>query len=195
MISKDDGQTWDVLVPEYPLSLSWNFEGSGDIDLAAYVGNKVKLAFKYVSTAAKAGTWELKNVMISSGAAAAPELPSGTVGDGTEANPYTVADVRMLFNANNDIELKNVWVTGPIVGTIESNNLHVGAGGGTASNLAIGTAASYVPVQLPSGEVRTALNLVDNPGHVGKTVKLRGTIQKYFLMGGLKSVSAYSFVN
>lgn len=197
MISKDDGQTWDVLVPEYPLSLSWNFEGSGDIDLAAYVGNKVKLAFKYVSTAAKAGTWELKNVMISSGAAAAPELPSGTVGDGTEANPYTVADVRMLFNANNDIELKNVWVTGPVLGTLEGSKgeLKVGAGGESATNIAIGTAASYVPVQLPSGEVRSALNLVDNPGNVGKTVKLRGTIQKYFLMGGLKSVNAYSFVN
>ena len=196
MISKDNGQTWNVLVPEYPLSLSWNFEGSGDIDLAAYVGNKVKLAFKYVSVE-KAGSWELKNVMISSGATVAPELPSGTTGAGTEADPYTVADVQMLFNANNAIELKNVWVSGPVLGTLEGSKgeLKVGAGGESATNIAIGTAASYIPVQLPSGDVRSALNLVDNPGNVGKTVKLRGTIQKYFLMGGLKSVSAYSFVN
>lgn len=197
MISKDDGQTWTALVPEYPLALGWTFEGSGDIDLSAYVGNKVRLAFKYVSTAEKAGTWEVRNVMISSDAAVAPELPSGTVGDGTENNPYTVADVRMLFNANNDIVLKNVWVTGPILGTLEGNKgeLHVGAGGTAATNLAVGTADAYIAVQLPSGSVRAGLNLVDNPGNVGKTVKMRGSIEKYFLMAGLKSVSVYSFAN
>ncbi len=197
MITKDGGQNWDVLSPEYPATLGWVFEGSGDIDLSAYLGNKVKLAFMYVSTAEKAGTWELKNVMVSSSASSAPVAPGGTSGDGTEANPYTVADVITIFNANNDVEMKGVWVTGPVLGTLEGSkgDLHVGAGGESNTNIAIGTSASYVPVQLPKGTVRDELNLVDHPEHAGKTVKLKGTIQKYFLMGGLKNVSAYSFSN
>lgn len=39
---------------------------SGAIDLSAYVGKKVKLAFHYTSTDAIAGTWELKNVLVTS---------------------------------------------------------------------------------------------------------------------------------
>lgn len=40
---------------------SWTFISSGDISLADYLGGKVKLAFKYTSTASKAGTWLIKN--------------------------------------------------------------------------------------------------------------------------------------
>lgn len=40
---------------------SWTFVNSGDISLNAYVGGKVKVAFKYTSTSTKAGTWEIKN--------------------------------------------------------------------------------------------------------------------------------------
>lgn len=197
MISKDGGNTWTDLSPEYPASLGWVFEGSGDIDLSAYLGNKVKIAFRYVSTSIKAGTWELKNVMVSSVAAAAPEKPGGMTGDGTEANPYTVADVISMYDSNNDIELKSVWVEGPVLGTLEGNSgdLHVGIGGTANTNIAIGTSGAYVAVQLPKGAVRDALNLVDHPENAGKTVKLKGTVQKYFLMAGLKNVNAYSFVD
>ena len=40
-------------------SLSWTFVDGGPVDLTSYVGNKVKIAFKYTSTATKAGTWEV----------------------------------------------------------------------------------------------------------------------------------------
>ena len=46
-------------------------------------------------------------------------------------------------------------------------------------------------VQLPSGDIRLALNLVGNPGNYKKQVKITGSIEKYFQVAGLKSVTAY----
>lgn len=66
-IAKAEGE-WEPLVIEknnYPTS--WTFIEAGNWDLKAYVGNTVKLGFKYSSTAKKAGTWEVRNVMVLSG--------------------------------------------------------------------------------------------------------------------------------
>ena len=49
-------------------------------------------------------------------------------------------------------------------------------------------------VQLPSGDVRDALNLVDNPDNLKKKVVLTATMETYFGVAGLKSTSAYEFV-
>ena len=46
-----------------------------------------------------------------------------------------------------------------------------------------------MPVQLPSGAVRNAINLQDNPGNYKKEVLLYGNIEKYFGVVGLKSVT------
>ena len=62
------------------------------------------------------------------------------------------------------------------------------------TNIAIGTAEANIPVQLPQGDLRTALNLVDNPTNVGKEVLLRGSVETYFKVAGLKNTSAYKFV-
>ena len=48
-----------------------------------------------------------------------------------------------------------------------------------------------MPVQLPSGAVRNALNLVENPGNYKKQVTLTGSLEKYFGVPGLKTVSKY----
>ena len=46
-------------------------------------------------------------------------------------------------------------------------------------------------VQLPTGDIRSALNLVNNPGNYKKQVKITGSVEKYFQVAGLKSVTAY----
>ena len=51
-----------------------------------------------------------------------------------------------------------------------------------------------MPVQLPSGAVRTGLNLQDNPGNLGKQVLLNGNIEKYFGATGIKTVK-YAEIN
>lgn len=53
--------------------------------------------------------------------------------------------------------------------------------------------ANIMPVQLPKGEVRAAVNVKDNPENVGKKVRLTGTLDSYFSSPGLKAVTAYEF--
>jgi hypothetical protein len=50
-----------------------------------------------------------------------------------------------------------------------------------------------VPVQLPSGTIRSALNLVDNPGNYGKKITVNATLSAYFSRVGLRSVTEYAF--
>ena len=48
---------------------SWVFNTSGQVSLTAYAGKKIRIAFKYISTATKAGTWEMKNFSVEKGEA------------------------------------------------------------------------------------------------------------------------------
>lgn len=43
---------------------SWTFIESGDVSLSAYAGQSVRVGFKYLSTSAKAATWEIGKVEI-----------------------------------------------------------------------------------------------------------------------------------
>ena len=64
-ITSDDGETWNALpIPNYPSGSDWNFVHSGDIDLSAYCGNTIQVAFIYKSNTTDAPTWEIKNVRI-----------------------------------------------------------------------------------------------------------------------------------
>lgn len=56
--------TWTPLAFSYSSGGGWAFVPSGDIDLSAYIGKKVKIAFKYTSTTSGSKTWQLDNVRI-----------------------------------------------------------------------------------------------------------------------------------
>ena len=60
-----DGSNWSqVTLTGYPTKMGWDFV-DGTADLSAYAGKtNVQIAFKYTSTATKAGTWEIKTVTI-----------------------------------------------------------------------------------------------------------------------------------
>ena len=63
-VSKNGGD-WEQLVidsKDYPTS--WTFVKAGNWDMSKYAGSTIKIAFKYSSTATKAGTWEVRNVSI-----------------------------------------------------------------------------------------------------------------------------------
>ena len=57
-VKTENGQ-WQQVTITYPASQSWNFSDC-TVSLANFKGNKVKVAFKYVSTTSSAGTWEIK---------------------------------------------------------------------------------------------------------------------------------------
>jgi len=64
-ISEDNGSNWTKLtIPTYPPGNTWTFISSGEINLAPYLGKTIKIAFKYISTPTKAGSWEVKNFVI-----------------------------------------------------------------------------------------------------------------------------------
>ena len=117
-------------------------------------------------------------------------------GEGTQENPYTIADVMKLNNPKT-----TAWVKGVIVGFINGASIQTGANftaeGAAASNLLIADAADVedytlcVPVQLPAGDVRNALNLADNAGNLGKEVLIFGSLEAYFTVAGIKSPSAF----
>lgn len=58
---------WTVLSPTYPGSASSGFTAfvsSGEVDLTAFVGKKITLAFRYQATASACYAWEVKNVKV-----------------------------------------------------------------------------------------------------------------------------------
>lgn len=122
--------------------------------------------------------------------------PTPTPGDaGTKEKPYTVANVQAGATGTG------VWVKGYIVGWIDGKTLADGAkfnadGVTVSSNVMLAdaadaaTTAKIIPVQLPSGEIRKAVNLQDNPANYRKEVLLKGNLVAYFGVPGLKEVSA-----
>lgn len=54
----------EIAIPTWPAAGSWSFVNSGAIDLSAFDGKTVEVAFKYASTAEGADTWEIKNLKV-----------------------------------------------------------------------------------------------------------------------------------
>jgi len=64
-ISVDNGTTWSQIgIPTYPAGNTWTYVNSGEINLDAYAGKKIKIAFKYLCTTTSSATWEIKNFRI-----------------------------------------------------------------------------------------------------------------------------------
>lgn len=122
---------------------------------------------------------------------------------GTAENPLTIDQFKAAATAGTSIP--NTYLKGFIVGYVPDKVLDdavvndVTGDNVSVSNilLAASTAPTSldecVPVQLPTGAVRSALNLKDNPSNLGKAVTLLGTHTNYFGVTGLKEVSAYAF--
>lgn len=54
---------WNMLqIPTWPEAVAWTYAGSGTIDLSAYAGKKVQVAFKYASSSDGADTWQVRNL-------------------------------------------------------------------------------------------------------------------------------------
>ena len=110
-----------------------------------------------------------------------PETPELST-DGTEANPYTVSDAKIAATGTN------VFVKAFIVGYVPDKALNEAIFGDAASADETNV-TNCMPIQLPAGAIRTALNLKDNPGNLKQEVILCGNIENYFGATGLKSVA------
>ena len=121
---------------------------------------------------------------------------------GTEADPYMIDDVKAIFADGDTISDK--WVKGYIVGYANTSlsNSTFSADGAIQSNILIADEANCtdvdrcLPIALENSPetakaIRLALNLMDNPGNLGKQVMLNGSVIKYFGVAGMKQLVAY----
>lgn len=114
-----------------------------------------------------------------------------------ELPKYTVTEALAAYV---DGQATQAIVTGYIVGCVNSNpetGSEFGANATVNTNIIISDNAyttdytECLIVQLPKGDIRNALNLVDNPTNYRAQVVITGSIEKYFQVAGLKSPTAY----
>ena len=151
------------------------------LDMPAVTGNN-----------GSAGTFRIDGVEVPGG-----DEPSPGEGDGTQAKPYTVAQVIALGSPGS-----TAWVEGYIVGWVDGADITAGSHfevpSTSASNVLIAATpdekdyAKCVPVQLVSGtDIRSKVNLKDNPGNLGKKLKIEGSLEAYFRQPGIKAPTAF----
>lgn len=66
IMAREEGATeWkQIAEPTAPEAFSWNFYDNAPVSLEAYAGKKMQFAYKYVSTAEVAGTWDVKKIAV-----------------------------------------------------------------------------------------------------------------------------------
>lgn len=104
-----------------------------------------------------------------------------------------------VSQAMSSVGEEDVWVSGYVVGgDLTSSSASFSAPFSSRTCLLLGSRssvtdrASCISVQLPAGEVREALNLVDNPELLGRKISVRGDIvSSYYGLTGLKSCTEY----
>lgn len=118
----------------------------------------------------------------------------GTSDKGSSSDDAMTVAMAVSHGPGND-----VWVSGYIVGgDLTSTSGSFEGPFKSKTNLILGPKSTTkdrkacIAVQLPSGNVRDALNLVDNPGVLGRKVCVKGDlVEAYFGLVGLKSVDEF----
>lgn len=131
-------------------------------------------------------------------------LPNG---DGTEASPYSASQVNAMTTATGTNLQVGAWVTGYIVGFVDTGiksyatdeSSKFTAPATVATNLLLANTPDEkdwnkcISVNLPSKtDYRTQLNLMDNPGNLGKLLTIQGTITRYVGISGVKEPTAFT---
>lgn len=174
---------------------NWTLVNVGELQVPDEFVNidGVHFAFYMKSASAdKSITWEPMNFYAVEGVAGDNPNPDPQPGgQGTKESPLTVAQAQALTG--------NAYVTGYIVGYVDGTKFEEGAKFEVPSvaetEILIAATpdetnpANAMPVQLPTGAIRSALELSAHPQLFKKQVILYGSIETYFGVPGLKSTS------
>lgn len=199
--SQDDFEAYRVKGPNNEKLASDGAVAVGDF---VVLYGKIKNFKGTFETASGAYIWKSTNANLSS---TDPGTNPGTnpgevTGEGTLESPYTTSDVIALGNKTKDVSGGVFYVKGYIVGQVNGmnmNNLELNEPWGTQdgktyqTNIVIADsqtetdATKMVPVQLPSGALRTGLNLPENPSMYGKEIIIYGSLEGYFSAAGIKN--------
>jgi len=124
-----------------------------------------------------------------------------TIGGSNGSSKSGYESAITISDAKNKVSEEDIWVCGFIVGgdlTSSATGISFEKPFTSETNIAIGprsstsSKSSCMSVQLPSGDIREALNLVDNPSNLGRKVYLKGDIvSSYYGIPGLKNISDF----
>lgn len=121
--------------------------------------------------------------------------PPPATGSGTFEDPFNVEAGMTNFTTTP------VWVKGYIVGVYETGGTefipNFTGPFTTNSNILIASSSeeanlsNCLPIQLPAGDIRSALNLIEHEANKGKEVMVLGNLEEYFSIPGVKSTIGY----
>lgn len=122
-------------------------------------------------------------------------IGQGDQDGGDRDKAYNIGQARSMAGK------EDVWVYGYVVGGDLSSSSASFSGPFTSkTNLVIASRASAsskescMSVQLQKGNIRDALNLVDNPDNLGRSVFLKGDIvESYYGIPGIQNITEYEF--
>ena len=190
---------WINMQTTYPNTANFNDFQTVETSLNEFIGQNVTVAIKYTSTASQSRTIEIQSITVQEGAGVTPPTPPTPgegEGSGTADDPYNVAAGIGLQS-----EEPIAWVHGYIVGAVKSGlssvtsnaDINWSAPFDLATNVVIADDAACreisqcIIVNLPAGKpLRTQVNLMDNPGNLGKHLAVNGKLRKYFGQAGLR---------
>lgn len=120
---------------------------------------------------------------------------------GDSESALSVSEAREAATNGDALSTQRVWVSGYIVGCATSTSKILFEGPFTKpTNIVLGERSSTndraycLTVELPSGTIRDALNLQDNPDLKGRRVRIRGDlVPSYYGLPGLKTPTAFEF--
>ena len=123
-----------------------------------------------------------------------------TLGQGSPGGS-DISDAYSVSQARSEPGAEDVWVCGYIVGgDLSSSSASFSPPFKSRTNIVLGTRSSVtdremcLSVQLQKGDIRDALNLVDNPDILGRYVWLRGdVVEAYYGMPGIRNITEYRF--
>lgn len=100
----ETGEISQLESPKWPGAGSWTFTSSGDMDLSAFIGDKVRVGLRYESDASGADTWEIRDMKLT---AVAVSTVIGTIADTDDSflvevwgNSILVPDGARVFDMN-----------------------------------------------------------------------------------------------
>lgn len=144
---REEGGSWVALEGvNYPASLSWTFVDSGAIDLSAYKGKKVQIGFKFVSTATKSGTWEVKNFKLDE-AVSGPVDPTFTVAPTLSVEVGKTAKINVTTDTNGLVSYSSANTA---VATVAADGTVTGvAAGSTTITVAAAATSEFNAASAP----------------------------------------------
>lgn len=188
-----EGGVWNVTI---------NSDGTASI-VNTQMNKTVQYSTEFSSYGAYADvTHALPRLFVKSGEFVEPGNGNegGNGGDVDDSKVYSVSEALDLYVSGSS---QKVTVKGYIVGWVDgmtyASGVTFNANATSKTNLLIADkadetdASKCLPVQLPSGSVRTALNLQDNPDNYKKSVTISASLETYFRVAGLKSTTEYKF--